>query len=401
MTRRRGRKVAGAVLALAAAAAGAPPRALPAAARAASEFSVRVTEPADGAFVLGRTRITAEVQTQGDARVESVEFRVGEESIFFDEEAPYLCVHDFGEEPASWVIRAVARSTDGREREAVLVTRRIAVDYRTEVNRVVLNAVVSSRDKDDPLVVDLERGDFVLEEDGRPQEIIDFHQERRPLTVALLLDTSGSIKEELPALHGAASGFVQALGEGDRAMVIEFNEKVYMLQPLTERRDLLLEAISSTEAKGTTAYYDALLAALRKLGKDQEKSHRALVLLTDGADTSSQTTYERVLERARLTEVSLYTIGLGSTFLDVGLRSRLKELAEVTGGRSYFASKADDLKQVYQDIVRELKSRYYLTYSPSNQEWDGRWRKITLESRGKGHRVRTRAGYYGVRPGAG
>lgn len=399
--RARGSRGPGRLLALAlalaaASAAGGPARARPAAARAASEFSVRITEPEAGSFVFGRTRITVEVSVQGDVRVESVEFRVGEESIFIDEEAPWQCVHDFGREPASWVIRAVARAADGRTREATLVTRRIEIGYRTEVNRVILNAVVT---RDDRVVLDLARDEFVLEEDGRPQQIIDFTVERRPLSVALLLDTSGSIKDELAAVHSAASGFVQALGSEDRAMVIEFNDKVYLLQDLTDRRDLLLEAISSTEAKGTTAYYDALLAALRKLGRVEGR--KAIVLLTDGADTSSQFTYDGVLEKARLSEVVIYTIGLGSTFLDVSLRSRLKELAEVTGGRPFFASKPDELKEVYSTIVRELEGQYYLTYAPSNQEWDGRWRKISLEAKSRGVKVRTRAGYFAVAPGEG
>lgn len=368
-------------------------------ARTATEFSVRITEPENGSFVFGRSRISAEISAEGEVRIESVEFRVGDETVFIDEEPPYQCVYDFGQESASWVIRAVARAADGRAREHTVVTRKIRVDYRTEVNRVILNAVVTSRDKDNQYVLDLGRDDFILEEDGQRQQIIDFYLERRPLNVAMLLDTSGSIKEELPEVHAAASGFVQALGDQDRAMVIEFSDKVYLLQPPTTRRDLLLEAISSTEAHGPTALYDALQAALRLLGKQQGR--KAIVLLTDGADTSSQFTYDGVLERARLSEVAIYTIGLGSTFLDVSLRSRQKELAEVTGGRPFFASKAEELKEVYGEIVRELSHQYYVTYSPANQEWDGRWRKISLEATAKGLKVRTRSGYYGVRPGEG
>lgn len=374
-------------------------RTAPPGARSATEFTVRLSEPAANSFVFGRTRLTAEVSTQGNVKIEAVEFRVAGESIFFDEEPPYQCVHDFGEEPASWVILAVAHAADGRTREARVVTRRIEVSFRAQVNRVVLNALVTGRDEDSPATADLGREAFVLEEDGQAQKIIDFYPEHRPLSVALLMDSSGSIKEELPAVHAAAIGFVQALGEQDRAMVIEFSDKVYLLQGLTDRRDLLLEAISSTEAKGNTAYYDAVLAALRRLRK--EDGRRSLVLLTDGADTSSQTTYDSLLERARLSEVVIYTVGLGSSVLDVALRSRLKDLAETTGGRAFFASKADDLMKVYETISRELSSQYYLTYEPANQRWDGRWRKISLEAREKGLKVRTREGYYGVRPGEG
>lgn len=370
---------------------------LAAAVKNVTEFSVRITEPQDGAPVFSRTHIAAELRTEGEVRIESVEFKVGEETVFIDSEPPYECVYDFGEESRSWVVRAVARAADGRVREHTVVTRKINVGYTVEVNRVILNAVVTSRDKDNQYVLDLGRDDFVLTEDGKPQKVIDFSHERRTLSVALVLDTSGSMREEMGELHGAASGFVQALGSEDKGMVIEFSDKVFLLQDLTDRHDLLKEAIDSTEAEGPTAMFDALLAALRKLGKVDGR--RAIVVLTDGADTSSQSTYDNVLERARLSEVVVYTIGLGSTFMDVGLRSHLKELAEVTGGRAFFASKAQELKDVYAEIIRELAHQYYLTYSPTNQKWDGRWRKVSLEAREKGLKVRTRSGYYGVRPG--
>jgi Ca-activated chloride channel family protein len=365
--------------------------------RTRTNFAVRILEPAAGAYVFGRSKITAEVPTEGEVRIESVEFKVGEETIFIDTEPPYQCVYDFGDMPRSWVIHTVARSADGRQREDTVVTRKIDIDYVVEVNRVILNAIVISRDGANDYVLDLGKNEFVLEEDGVVQDVIDFYLERRPLSVALLLDTSGSLREEMSDVHAAASGFVEALGSEDRGMVIEFNDRVYLLQDLTDRRDLLLESVSSTEAQGPTAMYDALMASLRRLGKIEGR--RAIVLLTDGADTSSQTTYDGVLERVRLSEVVVYTIGLGSTFLDVSLRSRLKEIARVTGGRAFFASKADELRGVYEEIIRELSHQYYLTYAPSNQDWDGRWRKISLEVKKRKVRVRTRTGYYGVRPG--
>ena len=386
--------LSGVLLLAAGVCAGNSPLAAPA--RTRTNFTVRIIEPADGSYVFGRSKITAEVPTEGEVRIEWVEFKVGEEVVFIDNEAPYQCVYDFGDVPRSWVIHAVARSADGRQREDTVVARKIDIGFVVEVNRVVLNAVITSRAKDSEYVLDLGKDDFILEEDGAPQNVIDFYLERRPLSVAMLLDTSGSLREEMGDVHSAASGFVQALGSEDRGMVIEFNDKVYLLQDLTDRRDLLLESITSTEAQGPTAMYDALLASLRRLRKIEGR--RAIVLLTDGADTSSQTTYDGLLERVRLSEVVIYTIGLGSTFLDVSLRSRLKEIARVTGGRAFFASKADELKGVYEKIIRELSHQDYLTYAPSNQNWDGQWREISLKVKDRKARVRTRTGYYGVRP---
>ncbi|MEE9218866.1 MAG: VWA domain-containing protein [Acidobacteriota bacterium] len=373
------------------------PRAAPV--RAKTDFKVRIFEPAQGAYVFGRTRIVAEISTEGEVRIESVEFRVGEEIIFVDDEAPYQCVHEFGEEPRSWIIHAVARSADGRMRQDTIVTRKIEIDFLVEVNRVILNAVVISEEEDNRYILDLARDAFVLQEDGVPQEVIDFYLEQRPVSVALLLDTSGSLKNEMPIVHAAASGFVEALGEGDRGMVIEFSDKVFLLQDLTDRHALLLEAIQSTEALGPTAMYDALLASLRKMSKVEGR--KAIVVLTDGEDTSSQTTYDSLLERVQLSEVIIYSIGLGSSVLDVALRSRLKEIARVTGGRAFFPGKAEDLEETYRQVINELLHQYYLTYAPTNQNWDGGWRKISLKSKDRKLKVRTRAGYYGVRPGSG
>jgi Ca-activated chloride channel family protein len=381
-----------AVAALAAAAAAAPPSA-----GRGSDFSVRITEPREEAFVLGRTRIAAEVAVQGEASVVSVEFRVGEQTIFVDTEPPYQCMHDFGPRAVSWVIQAVARSDDGRTREDTRVTRRLEAGTRVEVSRVILYAAVTARDTDDRFVPDLGRDDFLLEEDGKPQTILDFQLERRPFTVALLIDASGTMKEEMGEVHAAAGGFVEALGDGDQALVVSFSDKVFLLQDLTGDRSLLQRAISSVEAQGPTAWHDALLVVLRRLGR--EEGRRAVVLLTDGGDTASQASYEDTLERARLSESLVYTIGLGTSGLDLSARSRLKELAEMTGGRAFMVSKEEELRQVYAQILADLRNLYYLTYEPSDQEWNGAWRRISLDVKGRGLKVRTRAGYYGVPPG--
>jgi Ca-activated chloride channel family protein len=306
-------------------------------------------------------------------------------------------MHDFGPRAVSSVIKAVARSADGRTREDTLVTRRLESGSRAEVNRVILHAAVTSRDTDDQFVPDLGRDDFVLEEDGKPQKIIDFQLERRPFTVALLVDASGTMREEMGSLQTAAGAFVQALGDEDRAMVVSFSDKVYLLQDLTADRQLLERAVNGTEAQGPTAWHDALLVVLRRLGR--EEGRRAVILLTDGGDTASQTPYEDALERARLSEALVYTIGLGTSGLELSVRSRLKELAEVTGGRSFTVSKVEELKQVYTQILADLRNLYYLTYEPSEQEWNGAWRTISLDVKGRGLKVRTRSGYYGVPPG--
>jgi VWFA-related protein len=263
---------------------------------------------------------------------------------------------------------------------------------------VVLNA--TAQDSDHRFALDLKKEDFRLEEDGAPQQIIDFYLEQRPVVLCLLLDSSGSMQGRMDRVHQAAGRFVGTLGQEDQALVIDFDEKVFLLQDFTRDTKLLKEAIDSTYAEGGTALYDALFAAFRKLR--DHAGRKAIVLLSDGEDTNSKFSYQRVLEAAKTSEVIIYTIGLGVSFLDVSTHSILKELAEETGGRPFFPGRAEDLEGVYQQIADELRSQYYITYSPSNENWDGKWRKIRLAvPQRKELEARTRRGYYAVRrPGS-
>ena len=357
-------------------------------------FEIAITSPVSGDFVFGRTEILAEVKAAEPTLVEKVEFYVDDKLIFIDKEPPYSCFYDFGSEPRSYVLRAKAFHREGVTVTATSITRKVILNYQVSVNRVVLFA--TAQDSDRRFVLDLKKEDFRLEEDEKPQEILDFYLEQRPVVLCLLLDSSGSMQGRMDKVHLAADKFVESLAAEDQALVIDFDEKVFLLQDFTRDVKLLKEAIDSTVAEGGTALYDALFAAFRKL-KDT-KGRKAIVILSDGEDTNSKFVYQRVLEAAKTNEVLIYSIGLGISILDVSAHSVLKELAEETGGRSFFPGKAEELEGVYQQIAEELRSQYYLSYSPTNEDWNGKWRKIRLSAqRKKDVDVRTRKGYYAVR----
>lgn len=357
-------------------------------------FEIEITSPTTGDFRFGRAEITAEVKTADMSLVEKVEFYVDGKLIFIDKEPPFACVFDFGTEPHSYIIKATAYHQRGVTVTDTSITRRVFLNYQVEVNRVVLNATVQNDDKE--FVLDLKKEDFELEEDDHPQEIINFYLEERPIVLCLLLDSSGSMQGRMDDVHLAASKFVESLRTEDQALVIDFDEKVFLLQDFTHDVDLLKKAISSTYAEGGTALYDSLHAAFRKLRAHEGR--RAIIILSDGEDTNSKFSYRRVLEGAKTNDIIIYSIGLGTSFLDLGIRGSLKELAEETGGRSFFPGKAKELEGIYRQIAEELRSQYYLTYSPTNEDWNGRWRKIKLKVTGqKGLEVRARRGYYAVR----
>ncbi len=354
-------------------------------------FGIRIVEPENQAILLGRTRIRAAVTVSSTELVDRVEFYVGDALIFVDREPPYECVYDFGEVSKSSVIRAVAYHVEGVRVEDFVIGRRPLFHYVSEVNRVLLWVTVT--DKQDRLVTDLTRDQFRVFEDGVEQQILEFYPEDRPLTIAILIDSSGSMQDSLGEVHRAASAFVDTLRAEDRACVIDFDEHVFLIEDFTGDKEALKKAITSTEALGATALYDALHAAFRKL-RDAE-GRRAVVLLSDGEDTQSRLSYPRVLEEAKSHPVIIYGIGLGAAD-----RRVIRELSEVTGGRAFFVDKAEELAGVYERIAEELRRQLYVTYSTSNTVWDGRWIEVRVEVKDPRLRTRHRHGFFAVRSGA-
>jgi len=358
-------------------------------------FAVRLTNPQTNDFRYGKSEIDAEVKATDPGMVEKVEFYVDDKLIFIDTEAPYRCVFDFGTEPRSWVIRVVAYHREGVTVSDTAILRKVLINYAVQVNRIIMYATATSDEGARHFVLDLKKDDVVLEEDGVRQPILDFYREERPATLAVLSDSSGSMQASMNTVHTASSRFIDSLGPDDRALVIDFDDKVYLLQDVTGDKEALRNAVTSTNAFGGTALYDALYASYRKLKGIEGR--KAIVILSDGDDTASKFSFKHVLDEAKINDMIIYSIGLGTSFLDLDLRHVLRTLAEETGGRAFFPGKVDELEGVYKEIAAELKSQYYVSYEPQNTTWDGRWRKIKLTSTRKNVDLRTRSGYYAVR----
>ena len=356
-------------------------------------FAVTITQPVNQEVVFGKTKLAAQVEIDDPALVERVEFLVGDEVVYVDREAPYEYFHDFGEGARSWIVRAVAWHVEGVSVSDVVITRKVAFSNIERVNRVLL--WISATDKSDEFVSDLARGDFRLFEGDTEQKIIDFYAENRAITLAFVIDASGSMRDKIDQVHIAAGAFVDTLREIDQALVIDFDDNVFLIQDLTADRAALKQAIESTEPLGATSLYDALHAAYRKIGRIEGR--KAMILLSDGEDTSSRLGYKRVLEEAKSNNTILYTIGIeGDGAFDRGV---LKELAEVTGGKSFVVKKADELSGVYQRIADELGRQYYVSYSTTNESWDGHWISIKVEPVRPEIKIRARRGYFAVRTG--
>jgi Ca-activated chloride channel family protein len=264
---------------------------------------------------------------------------------------------------------------------------------RVEADLVVLNATVT--DAEGRYVHKLRRDDFRVFEDGREQPISLFSVEETPFAAAILLDTSGSMEGRLSLARAAAIRFLDGLRETDVAAVYHFGAEVEQLQDFSPGRDLppLAYGLSS---KGMTALNDAVVRAARDLAARPEK-RRAIVVLSDGADTKSAATTERALDEALKVNAVIFTVNMADPRTDPRDRlpatGALKLFAEKSGGRYVSTPGGRALSEAFQGIVQELSNQYTIGYRPTNRARDGRWRSVEVKVSRQEAKARTRSGY--------
>jgi Ca-activated chloride channel family protein len=275
--------------------------------------------------------------------------------------------------------------------------------FRAGVDVVSLAVTVS--DKDGRYVSGLDQSSFQVFEDGVLQDIVYFSRQHQPIALTLLMDTSTSMEHKLPIAQEAAIGFAKQLKPSDVAAVVEFDSRPEILQDFTSDVTLLENAIRKTAAGGSTSLYNAIyqaFAGLRRVHIDSGAGirRRAIVILSDGEDTTSVLTYEDVLAEAKRAEVAVYSIGLRSRDEPSakGFREAefvLRSLAQQTGGREFFIDDANDLKGIYQRIADELANQYSIGYMSKNGKRDGAYRRIVVRVDRPNAVTRTKQGYYG------
>jgi Ca-activated chloride channel family protein len=249
---------------------------------------------------------------------------------------------------------------------------------------------ISVTDSHNRYVSGLAESDFAVFEDGIRQELSYFTRDPLPLSVALLVDCSGSMEPNLRAAQAAGLQFIRTLGPEDLAQVVQFSDRMLVLQEFTADRSRLETAIQNTRASGPTMLYDALYVTLKQLGSHGTPAaprRRAIVLLSDGEDTASLTDDDQVLEQARATEIGVYAIALRPARPQERQRPAfiqathfLTSLARETGGQVLFPRSLAELDAVYGRVAEELRTQYTLGYVSSNARRDGRWRRIVVRT---------------------
>src|SRR5262247_2703424 len=283
---------------------------------------------------------------------------------------------------------------------------------RIVITNVSLPVTVS--DKNNRFVVDLKEADFQITEDKNPQTIISFSpQSNLPIDVAMLMDTSNSVKPKLKFEKDAAYSFLETVLQTrrDRAMLATFDSQVELHQDLTNRLDLLTKAIDKIKAGGATKMYDAIYSVCQEkmLSPTVVGRRRVMVVITDGEDTDSEHTLQDAVDIAQRSETTVYVIstkaggffGVQAGTVDRKEDKDLKRLAEDTGGRAFFVAEVIELEKRLTDITRELRNQYMIAYQPTNENYDGKERRIEVKlPNHKGLKVRTKTGYKAIPPRA-
>jgi Ca-activated chloride channel homolog len=285
--------------------------------------------------------------------------------------------------------------------------------FKSGIEMVPLTVTVT--DPAGKYVTGLADSDFTVVEDGVQQPLSFFASDHVPLDVALVLDTSGSMRADLPLVRSAALGLVHTLRDNDRGAVVEVKNTAGIPQPFTSDRARLEEAIRGLAASGSTALFDGVYVVLKEFERqrqaNQEVRRQVLVLLSDGMDTQSRLGFDDVMDAARRAGVNIYIIALTGKVALVPRAERdsdalraeynMGAMARESGGRTFFPKAARELPGIYTAIAQELASQYELGYIPVRPGGDGAFRRVMVRiAPGVNALARTRAGYYALRAGS-
>jgi VWFA-related protein len=268
------------------------------------------------------------------------------------------------------------------------------------VEEVILNATVLDGAK---LVQDLKRDNFQVFEDGVKQNIISFQHSDLPVSIALVVDNSGSMSRKRPSVNKSALDLVEASNPQDEAFVVNFSDEAFIDQEFTGNINKLREGLSHIESRGGTALYDAVVASADKLVADAKRPKQVLVIITDGEDNASTLTLEQTIRRVQqLSGPVIYSIGLlfGDEMSHSEVRHArraLEMLSTETGGIAFFPKSIEQVDEIAAEVARDIRNQYTIGYHSTKSSAESGFRRVTVlaEMPGKSKlNVRTRTGYF-------
>jgi VWFA-related protein len=261
--------------------------------------------------------------------------------------------------------------------------------YTLPVEILEVQLPISVVDKEGRPVDGLKQENFQIFEDKVQQTIKTFRHEDIPLSLALVIDNSGSMRNKRERVNSSALAFVRESNPEDETCIINFDDSAYLEQDFTSSIGDLIDALENIDARGETALYDAIYLAAEKVMKEGRKDKKALLLITDGEDTASKYGINKVIEALRQSKVTVYAVGLleeddqrGGLFKKPPSKKAKEELikfAEITGGQAYFPKTLDEVEELVKHIAHDLRNHYTISYTPTNTKLDGSWREISVK----------------------
>jgi Ca-activated chloride channel family protein len=368
----------------------------PAAAAEGTDLTVRITSPLGRAGTPDRVRIVAQIHARPDAVLSPVQFYVDNVLLATDSDGPPYAVEWVDEnpyEPRQILVQVqdqfgnVARDTvDLKPFEIVEVTG---------VTSVLVEASV--QDKKGRFVSGLTADQFILAEDGEPQALQIVRQEGVAATFAMLIDSSQSMSRRMDFVREAATRLAGYMRPGDRMLVAPFSRRLLPLTGPTNDRKTVAEAITAIHPAGGTGILDSLIEISKHLSGIEGR--RVIVLVTDGYDEHSESTFDEALQAVKVAGATVYVVGIGGV-AGISLKGErlLRRLAGETGGQTFFPTREEELAAVHDRLATDAQNRYLITYTPTNERPDGKWRRISLKTSEPDYKVRAREGYFAQKP---
>jgi Ca-activated chloride channel family protein len=276
--------------------------------------------------------------------------------------------------------------------------------FKRDVDEVLLHASVI--DDKQHIVTNLDRGAFTVFEDGKPQNIISFRHEDIPVSMGIVIDNSGSMREKRSKVNQAALNLVRASNPKDEVFIVNFNDEYYLDQDFTNDLLRMKEALEKIDARGGTSLYDAVVASADHLKRFARLERKVIFVVTDGEDNASNETLEQAVKQLQIENgPSVYAIGiLGDEEHPKRARKALEIMTQRTGGIAFFPKTLDEVDEISRTVAHDIRNQYTIGYKPTNPRGAGGFRAVRIEAKGKGRSkmsVRTKSGYYaGNQPAA-
>jgi VWFA-related protein len=351
--------------------------------------ALTIVDPAPGRYISGLQTLRVRLQPEGLA-ILRLTFAADGDPVCTRQSPPWECEWDAGQDVLAHSIRAVAVLADGSRLVDSVRTEAAGFAPSVAVDVVQVPATVTDGNR---LVKGLAPKDFRIYENDRPQEISHFIGADAERELVVAVDMSGSMGPAMTTCRDAVKRFFATIRPVDHVTLLAFNDAVFTVAKREALPEARLKAVDRLRAWGSTAFHDAILKGLDLL--ESHRGRRALVLFTDGEDMVSHGTAADVQARIEVSATPVYVIAQGKGMREQRLKQVLDRIAGVSGGRTFYTDRIEQLEGVFAEIGEDIASQYLLAYSPAESERDGSWRTIRVEVEGqkKSYAVRARQGY--------